>query len=211
MLDMMPEQATSWAAQVDWINNFITYVSAFCTLAITGVMIIFAVRYRQKDGKDHETPYVTHNAVLESIWTVVPTLVCIFVFYYGLVVYQDMRNVPANALEVQVKGFQWRWEFLYPNGTKSTNELVVPVDTPIRLVMTSDDVLHSFFIPSMRTKEDVVPGKYSYLWFQPEKLGEYPIFCTEYCGLQHAKMLAQLRVVSNEQYQDYILETSSVK
>ncbi len=205
MLDYMPVQATSWASQVDWINNLINYISVFCTLGITGVMLFFAVRYRRRD-EPTETPYITHNTGLETVWTVIPSIIVMGVFYYGFTVYREMRTPPANAMEINVKAFSWRWEFSYPNGRKSTKTLVVPLGKPVRLIMTSERVIHSFFIPAMRVKEDVYAGNYSYLWFTPTKLGDFHIFCAEYCGRGHSDMRGVLRVVTPEQFEDFLLE-----
>ncbi len=203
MLDFMPIQASEWAAKVDWLNNVITWISVFCIVVITGVMVFFAVKYRRREG-DGDGPYIVDDHLLETVWTVVPTIICMAIFAYGYIVYKDMRNYPANALEINVTGSKWRWDFQYTNGKKTTSEVVVPVGRAVRFIMTSKDVLHSFFVPSMRVKEDVVPGTYQYLWFSPTKTGEFPIFCAEYCGLQHSGMLATLRVVSPEEFEDYL-------
>ena len=200
---IMPEQASSWAAEVDWLNAFITDVAIFCIFAITGVMLYFGVKYRRR-SEDQETAYITHSAPLETVWTLVPTLVCIFVFYKGFVTYHEMRNPPASSIEVAVQARQWAWNFLYSTGKTAGSELVVPIGQPVRLVMKSQDVNHSFFIPAMRVKEDVVASMYTYMWFTPTKLGEFPVFCAEYCGDAHYNMQATLRVVTNEEYQDYI-------
>jgi cytochrome c oxidase subunit 2 len=199
----MPEDASTFAPSVDWLNNFITYVAAFSTVALTAVMLYFAIRYRRRSDND-KTANISHNTTLEVLWTVVPTVIVMWVFYYGFVVYREMRTPPPNSLEVVVEGFKWGWNFVYPNGKRGSRELVVPIDTPIKLIMRSRDVNHSFFIPAMRIKEDVIAGTYHYQWFQPTKLGKFHIFCTEYCGLNHSQMLGELRVVTREEYQDYI-------
>ena len=202
-LDWMPEQASTFAAEVDWINNFISITSFISLVLITGVMLIFAFKYRKKSD-NQETKYFTHDVQLETVWTVVPTIICIYCFYIGYVSYDDMRNPPANAIEINVEGFKWKWAFEYPTGKKTIGDLTVPVGQPVRLIMKSRDVNHSFFIPSMRVKEDVIASQYNYLWFQPIKTGEYPIFCTEYCGTEHSGMLGKLNVVEPEVYEDYI-------
>ena len=207
LLDYMPEQASTWAERVDWMNNFITYVSVFCTVAITGAMLYFAWKYRRRPG--HETSeYITHDATLETVWTAVPTLVCIFVFYYGFALYREMREPPANSIEIAVTGYKWGWDYTYPNGKQAGKDLVVPVGEPVRLIMKSKDVLHSFFIPAMRVKEDVIASEYHHLWFQATKTGEFHIFCTEYCGTGHSGMLGTLKVVSMQEYLDYINDRS---
>jgi cytochrome c oxidase subunit 2 len=118
-----------------------------------------------------------------------------------------MRTPPANAMEVEVTGWRWAWEFRYPNG-KKTSELTVPIGKPVRLIMTSKDVLHSFFVPQMRVKEDVIKGRYSYLWFTPTRLGDAPVFCAEYCGTLHSKMLSVIHVVSQEEFEDFLVDRS---
>ena len=205
LFSWMPEQAATWAADVDALNNFITNASVFFTVVITGVMLWFAWKYR-KTSENQETAYITHNAALETVWTVIPSVVVIVVFVYGLMSYKEMRTVPASSIEINVQAWKWRWEFTYPNGKTTTGELVVPLGEPVRLIMTSNDVIHSFFIPVMRVKEDVYKGNYSYLWFTPTKLGEFHIFCAEYCGLQHSGMLATLKVVTPEAYQDFLID-----
>ncbi len=205
MNGFMPVQASTWAAQVDWINWLITVIAIFCTVAVTGVMLYFAVKHRRKSDKD-ETPYITHNTSLETVWTVIPTIIVIYMFYYGTVVYREMRTPPANSIEINVSGYSWGWNFEYPNGKVSAAELVVPLGQPVRLIMRSQDVIHSFFVPALRIKEDVLGNIYTYLWFNPIVLGDFHIFCAEYCGMGHSGMLGTLKVVTPEQYQDYLVD-----
>lgn len=211
LLDYMPVGASSWAGDVDWMNNWITNVSVLCTVIITAVMIYFAVKYRASKAPKPTTK-LNHSVTLETVWTVVPSIIVIYVFYIGFVVYKDMRTPPANSIEVNVTAYRWAWNFQYENGKTSTNELVVPIGEPIRLVMKSQDVIHSMFIPSMRVKEDVRADTYSFLWFEPTRLsadqpgGVYRIFCAEYCGKEHSGMLATLKVVTREEYNDYLLD-----
>jgi cytochrome c oxidase subunit 2 len=204
LFNWMPPAASEWAPQVDWLHNLITWISVFFTIAITLVMIYFAIRYRRKNDDD-ETAFITHNVTIETVWTVVPTVIVIWIFGFGYLSYKEARTPPANAQEVYVEGYKWAWQFTYENGKKSTQDLVVPLGEPTRLIMTSRDVIHSFYIPAMRIKEDVYKGNYSYIWFTPNKLGEYHIFCTEYCGAGHSDMLGKLKVVSKEAYQDFLL------
>lgn len=202
-LDWMPEQGTDWASRVDWINNFISWTAFFCTFVITGLMLYFAWKYRKK-SENQKTAYITHNNLLEIVWTTIPTLVCIFVGFHGYKVYHEMRTPPANALEISVTGQKWSWSYKYPNGKTTDKDLVVPVGQPVRLVMKSKDVSHSFFLPIMRVKEDVIASEYHYMWFTPTKIGNSHIFCAEYCGLDHSAMTGTLKVVSQEEYEDFV-------
>lgn len=208
MFRFLPEQASDFAADVDWIHNIVTDLSLFFTVAIVGAMLYFAIRYRQRDGVDHETPQIHGDNLLEIIWTVVPTLVCIFIAYYGIVFYRTMRTVPDNAMTIDVRAQKWKWEFYYGNG-KQSSDLVVPVGKPIKLVLSSRDVLHSFFLPSMRVKKDAVPGQYTYLWFRPIKTGVYQAFCTEYCGKDHSAMLAKLHVLPEDEFERWVNDRSA--
>lgn len=208
LFDYMPVEGSSWAGRVDWINNLITAISVFCIFSITAVMLYFAWKYRRK-SPDQKTDYITHNNLVETVWTVIPTIVCIFMFYFGYTVYHEMRNPPVGTREVNVEAFSWGWNFQYENGKKTSGELVVPIGEPVKLIMTSKDVIHSLFIPSMRVKEDVYNGNYSFLWFTPTKLGDNHIFCTEYCGTSHSAMLANLKVVSKEQFDDFVNDRTS--
>jgi cytochrome c oxidase subunit 2 len=211
MFRYLPEQASDFAHSVDSINNLITDISVFFTVLIVGAMIYFAIRYRRKGGVDHETPRIEGSHFLEVVWTVVPTLICIWVAIIGVYGFRTMREVPADALEINVVGRQWNWTFKYANGKRTADEFVVPVGKPIKLVITSEDVLHSFFVPAMRTKVDAVPGRYTYQWFRPIKTGDFQVFCTEYCGTAHSAMLAKVRVVSEAEFERWVSDTGRVQ
>lgn len=206
LFDFMPSEDSTWSSRVDWLNNLITAISVVCIVGITIVMLYFAIKYRRKSDDQQSQAYITHNALIETVWTVIPTIVCIFMFFFGYNIYHEMRNPPAGSLEINVVGKKWAWDFFYPNGKKSTGELVVPVGEPVKLIMTSEDVIHSFFLPGMRVKEDVYNGNYSYLWFTPIKIGESRIFCTEYCGTGHSEMLGKVKVVSKAEFNDYVAD-----
>lgn len=208
MFRYLPEQASKHASDIDWLHNLITDLSVFFTVAIVGTMIYFAIKYRRRGGKDHETPDIHGDNRLEILWTVIPTLVCIFLAYYGIIYYKEIRTVPADAMTVSVTGQKWWWDFEYENGKKVSGEFVVPVDKPVRLLMESKDVLHSFFIPAMRVKSDVIPGRFTYISFTPVKTGTYRSYCTEYCGDQHSAMLASLKVVPQAEFDDWLKDKS---
>lgn len=208
MFRYLPEQASTIAPKVDWLNNVITDLSVFFTVAIVGAMIFFAVKYRARKGVDHATPRIEGSHFLEAIWTIVPTVICIFVAAWGILIFQEMREVPSNALTVNVVGRQWKWDFQYENGKQTTTNFVVPVNTPVKLVLTARDVLHSFYIPFMRVKVDAIPGRYTYVAFTPVKTGDYDVFCTEYCGTEHSAMLAKLKVVSVDEFNKWVNDDS---
>jgi len=186
----LPSQGSEGAAEVDRIFGFVFWVSAFFFLLIVALMVLFVIRYRRRPGREDAEPSPRHNTPLEITWTTIPILIVIAIFIWGFKVYLDINTPPANAYEVLVTGQKWKWLFTYPNGHVDEN-LHVPVATPIRLVMTSEDVIHGFYIPAFRLKRDVVPGRYVKLWFQATKPGEYQIYCTQYCGTGHSDMWAK--------------------
>lgn len=198
-----PTAATKIAGDWDSLYKFLL-VSSFiaCVLIIAG-MIYFVTKYRRKTDND-KTPYISHNTMLEFLWSFIPLVLFMIMFAWGWSIYHEMRNPPADAKEVHVYGQQWLWQFEYKNGKKLNNEMVVPVGTPIKLIMTSKDVLHSFYVPSFRIKQDVIPGRYTQMWFQAEKMGEFHVFCTEYCGTDHSAMLAKIKVVEPAEYEKWL-------
>jgi cytochrome c oxidase subunit 2 len=195
----IPEAASNLASKVDGLLLVITFISIFFFVLISAVLIYFAVKYRRRSD-DEETPYITGNQTLEIIWTVIPSILLILLFVYGFVVYKDMRTPPKDAVDITVTGKQWLWTFEYYNGKKTLNELYVRQNRPVRMVMQADDVLHSFFVPAFRVKQDLIPGRYTQLWFTPTKIGTFDLFCAEYCGTGHSKMLGKVIVLSPEAY-----------
>jgi len=195
----IPEAASNLASKVDGLLLVITFISIFFFVLISAFLIYFAVKYRRRSD-DEETPYITGNQTLEIIWTVIPSILLILLFVYGFVVYKDMRTPPKDAVDITVTGKQWLWTFEYYNGKKTLNELYVRQNRPVRMVMRADDVLHSFFVPAFRVKQDLMPGRYTQLWFTPTKIGTFDIFCAEYCGTGHSKMLGKVIVLSPEAY-----------
>lgn len=196
---------TELGAHVDKVQAFIIAIMVFWFVACNAVLIYFMLKYRRR-SKNDKVSTIKGNHTLEIVWTVIPTLLCFVMFYYGVVVWKDLRTPPEDAMDINVRGYKWGWEFSYPDlgGRIEGNVLYVPVNTPVRLIMKSSDVLHSFFIPEFRTKEDVIPSMYTYLWFEAKEEGVYNVFCTEYCGRNHSAMLAKLHVLSEEEWQAYI-------
>lgn len=201
-MSWIPEVASNFASKVDAVIWFITVISLIFFIIISIFLIYFAIKYRRKQ-ENEETPYITGNHLLETVWTIIPSILLIVIFVYGFVVYKEMRTPPKDALEINVMGKQWLWQFKYNNGKTTLNELYVPEGRPVKLVMISDDVLHSLFVPAFRVKQDLVGGMYTYLWFTPTKTGTYDLFCTEYCGTGHSAMLGKVIVMNSEEYEKW--------
>lgn len=204
-------QASTFAKDVDWLFNFILAVCAFFFVLIVGAAVYFVMKYRYREGVHEEPlPAPTHNTRLEIVWSVIPAVLVGVIFWYGFQTYVTLRTAPADCLEINVTAQKWAWDFQYPNGW-SEPELHVPAGENVRLVMTSVDVLHSLWIPDFRTKMDCVQGRYSDIWFNAPEAGEHIIFCTEYCGTSHSRMLAKLVVHPNrEAYEAWLANASNV-
>jgi len=199
----MPEAASTVAGEVDWILEFINIICYVFLVLITVILVYLAVKYR-RDPNQHrisdEGP--THGMTLEIVWTVIPSGLVIAIFWVGMVGYINLRESPDDAYEVSVTAQKWSWTFTHPEyGVTEGAELTVPLGRPVRLIMTSADVLHSLFVPAFRVKQDVVPGRYSDLWFEATKPGSYQLYCTEYCGKDHSKMLATVHVLPYDEFQ----------
>ena len=204
----LPPDASTFAMNIDNLLLFITIIAVFFLSLIVGLIILFVLKYRRK-GKAGLTSGLDRNTKLEVIWTVVPSILLVIIFGWGFTGFLEMQVVPKDAFEIKVTARQWFWNFVYPNGANIQNELVVPVDTPVRLLMSSEDVIHSLFIPAFRLKMDVVPNRYSITWFESIKKGTYNIFCAEYCGTLHSEMTGIVRVVSESEFTQWMNETLS--
>jgi len=195
----------SWATGlsgevVDQVFFYILAITVFLLGLITFLMVYFVIRYRKK--RNPQPADIHENTWLEIIWTVVPTLLVLTMFYYGLTGFNFLKKAPIDARKVKVIAQQWSWLFEYENGMKST-ELKVPVGKPVKLSLTSQDVIHGFYTPAFRIKQDVVPGMTNSLWFQPTEVGTFDVFCTQYCGLQHAKMVTKIVVLPVEEFNQW--------
>lgn len=186
-----PPEATS-AYVVDAVFKLVLAIAAFFFLLIVVLTVLFVILYRRREGVEPGAT-ASHNTPLEVVWTAIPVAIVVAVFYFGFTGYMDLRQAPPNAYEVRVTAKKWSWLFTYPNGYAS-DVLHVPVDRPIRLTMTSEDVIHSFYVPLFRIKQDVVPGRYTTTWFRALKPGEYDLYCAEYCGTEHSAMLSKVKV-----------------
>lgn len=193
----MFEGASNLSAGVDRALIFIFIIAAIFIVGISVMMIWIVIRYNRKKGKP--AMQFRGSTLLEIIWTVIPFIIVLVMFYYGWVGFSPMRKPPADAMEITAIGRMWEWEFDYGEG-KLSRELVLPVNKPVKLNLVSEDVNHSLFIPAFRVKEDVVPGYDNFLWFTPTYIGDYEILCTEYCGLLHSAMIANSKVVPEEDF-----------
>ncbi|MBE0585125.1 MAG: cytochrome c oxidase subunit II [Desulfofustis sp.] len=184
---------------VDLAFWYILGISFILLIGITVVMIYFVIRYRRSKNPV-PTSDIRDNLNLEVVWTVIPTIIALTMFWVGWQSYIGLRNVPKDALEIDVAGQMYSWIFIYQNGKEVENELVVPLGKAVKLNIESWDVIHSFYIPSYRIKVDAVKGMKTYAWFNADREGEYDILCTEYCGVDHSYMLAKLKIVPEQEY-----------
>jgi len=207
----LPPAASTGADGPDMLFRAVLGLSAFFFFGVTGAIIYLVVKYRHRPGHKAE-PSPAHNDALEITWTVIPTIICVILFVYGWRSYLSNVTIPEPRAEnvVYVEAQKWSWNFRYYNGLED-NALHAPVNQPMKLVMTSKDVLHSFFVPVFRVKQDVVPRRYSYAWFYPTKPGIYRIYCTEYCGTDHSQMKTKIVVHETGDYERYLSEAYAKK
>jgi cytochrome c oxidase subunit II len=189
--------ASSFSGKVDAVFLYIAALTIAFLVFITALMIVFVIRYRRSAGTTAQD--IHGHTTLELIWTGVPLVLFLSMFYYGWTNYRYLREVPRNAMVVKVNARQWAWSFAYPNG-RQTSELWVAQDRPVRLDLHSLDVLHGFYIPAFRVKADVVPGKQNYTWFQATQLGDFDIECTVMCGVNHSSMLSKVHVIPERDF-----------
>jgi len=202
---LIPEQASTYAQRLDWLIWALTAISAFFTIGIAFAVILFTIRYHKSQDVNREHGHGGHTA-LELTWTIIPTFMALAVFAWAAYLYFDYKRVPQGAMEIQVVGKQWMWKIQHPNGRREVNSLHVPTGRPVKLIMTSQDVIHDFFVPAFRTKMDVLPGRYTTLWFEATKPGEYHLFCAEYCGTEHSRMVGTVYVMEPEKYERWLNE-----
>ena len=201
----MPQRASTVAGEVDWLFNLILIISAFFFALIVVLMLVFAIRYRRRPGIEQK-PAANHSTTLEMTWTLIPVGIVVYLFYAGFTTFMDMRTPPRNAYEIRVVARQWSWLFQYPNGVE-TSELHVPVARPVLLTMSSLDVIHGLYIPAFRVKQDIVPGRYTQLWFQALEPGEYGLYCSQYCGTSHAAMITHVVVHPPGEFESWLDQT----
>ncbi|MCX6619900.1 MAG: cytochrome c oxidase subunit II [Acidobacteria bacterium] len=202
---MLPVQGSQYAGTIDNLYLFIVMLSVICFVGIAALTGWFVWRYRHTRSTG-PTPHMTHNMKLEIIWSVIPAIIMFGLFVWGFVGYISAGVAPGDSLEIQVTAKKWLWTFEYPDGMRTVNEIHIPVNRPVKFVMASEDVIHSFFVPTMRVKQDVLPNRYTELWFQPTKTGMHQIFCAEYCGKSHSDMLGRIYVDDDATYRKWVEE-----
>jgi cytochrome c oxidase subunit 2 len=198
----LPQRASTESGRVDWLFNFILVISLIFFLLVVTFMVFFVVRYRRRPGRGPEQTS-THNLALELTWSIIPFALLVLMFAFGFKTYLDMNMPPRNAIPILVTGQKWAWQFTYPNGYVD-GVLHVPVNTPISLTLSSEDVIHSFYVPDFRVKKDVVPGRYNTAWFQATTPGTFPVYCAEYCGSGHSDMLTSVVVHEPGGYETWL-------
>lgn len=198
----MPPGQSTIAPEVDALFNFILTVSIILFLVVVTGMVYFVWRYRRR-GKEELTTGAAHNLKLELVWSIIPTILVIIVFFWGFRIFMKMHIAPKDAYEVKVTGQKWFWSFDYANGAATVNDLVVPAGKPVRLTMSSKDVIHSFFVPDFRVKMDVLPNRYTVTWFEAPNPGEHNLFCAEYCGTSHSDMIGRVRVLGEREFAEW--------
>lgn len=203
-----PVQASETAPEVDFIFDFILWVSTLFFVVIVALMVLFVIRYRRRAGRGPEAT-ATHNTKLELLWSIGPAILLVFMFFMGARVYMDLRTPPEDAYEINVTGQKWSWSFAYPNGHVDS-ELHVPQNQAVRLVLTSEDVIHSFFVPAFRVKMDAVPGRYTKAWFTATETGTFQVFCAEYCGTKHSDMLSAVVVHPPGEFERWLENASNL-
>lgn len=196
----MFDGVSNFVSSVDGAFLFTIIVSVFFLLLNTSLMIFFVIRYNRK--RNPKAVNFHGNTALEITWTVIPTILVLIMFYYGWQGYLDQVNVPEGAMPVDVTAQMWKWSFRYEDGRQS-DSLIVPVNQPVKLVLHSNDVNHSFFIPAFRLKKDVFPNRERVAWFIAEKIGEYDIACAEFCGLNHSYMYSKIFVLSEQDFENW--------
>lgn len=198
-----PEQASSFAWEVDALYLFLVALTLFFSVGITAAIVYFAIKYRRRSPTEVPRPRAGAIA-LELTWTIVPLIISMGIFAWGSSLYFKLYRAPEEAMEVYVVGKQWMWKFQHREGQREINELHVPVGARVKLIMTTEDVIHSFYVPAFRVKMDVVPGRYSYAWFEATKPGKYHLFCAEYCGTNHSGMTGYVYVMEPKDYQQWL-------
>lgn len=200
---LFPERASTVAGRIDTFFHFMVVLCAFVALLVIVLIFYFCIKYRRGSNADRSRLLI-NNYKLESAWTIVPLGIFIFIFIWGANLFFTIYQPPPGAIEIYVVGKQWMWKIQHPEGQREIDELHVPMGRPVKLTMTSQDVIHDFFIPAFRVKQDVLPGRYTSLWFEATKPGEYHLFCSQYCGTNHSLMVGRVIVMRPVDYEKWL-------
>ncbi len=200
---LFPEQASTIAPRVDALLFFLLGVSGFFAVVIAALIVFFGFKYRRRAGNE-VAEQIEGSDRLEIAWTIVPFVLLMVMYAWGAGLYFRLYTPPPDALEVTAVGKQWMWKFQHLSGQREINELHVPVGRAVKMLMTSQDVIHSFFVPAFRVKQDVIPGRYSSIWFEATKVGDYHLFCAEYCGTAHSGMIGSVVVMEPAEFQQWL-------
>lgn len=199
----VPDSASTFSWKVDAVYFYLSGVTLFFALLISSILIFFVLRYRRRTPYEIPRP-IAGSHKLETLWTVIPFVISMTIFGWSAKVYFEQYSPPQNAMEVYVVGKQWMWKIQHSTGQREINELHVPVGKKIKLIMTSEDVIHDFFVPAFRMKADVVPGRYTSQWFEATKTGTYHLFCAEYCGMNHSGMIGSVIVMESREFDNWL-------
>lgn len=201
---LLPIQGSAHAQRTDTLFMVILGLNVFFFLLIAVLIAYSVLKFRRQPGV--VTPHITHNLMLELTWTLIPTFIVFGIFFWGAVGFLDYGVAPDNAMEISVTGRKWNWAFEYPDGSKFVNNIHIPVGKPVKFTITSEDVLHDFFVPAMRVKHDAIPQRYDMIWFTPDIVGSFNVACTQYCGKDHSKMAGMITVEDQASYEKWLLE-----
>jgi cytochrome c oxidase subunit 2 len=202
-IPLFPEQASTVAPRVDNLYFFLVSTSTFFAVLVTVLIVIFAIKYRRRHADDVGAP-IHGSLTLELVWTGIPFVIAMVMFVWGASVFFAIVRVPEETLDIYAVGKQWMWKFQHRGGQREINELHVPMHTPVRIILTSEDVLHDLYLPAFRVKMDAIPGRYTQLWFNATKPGTYHLFCAEYCGTKHSGMGGSITVMTPDEYQAWL-------
>ena len=207
---LKPPEASTLSVEWDYLYYFLTALTIFFSGLIFAAVFYFAVKYRRRE-KNEVPPQNEGNLMLELTWTIIPSLICVFIFIWSAHIFMRASSPPPHSTEVFVVGKQWMWKIQHPEGPREINQLHVPVNEPVRLTMTSEDVIHDFGVPAFRIKRDVVPGMYSTEWFEATKIGQYHLFCDQFCGMGHPTMVGTIFVMGHADYAHWLSSQLNTK
>lgn len=202
-IPFIPESASTVSSKVDALYFYLSGVTLFFTLLISGVIVFFVIKYRRRSPFEIPQP-IAGSHKLETMWSVIPFIIAMSMFAWGAQIYFENARSPKNANEIYVVGKQWMWKIQHSTGQREINELHVPVGRKVKLIMTAEDTIHDFYIPAFRIKADVLPGKYTTQWFEATKPGTYHLFCAEYCGMNHSGMIGSVIVMQPSEFDNWL-------